>query len=364
LRAGSFSKTLAISEWESNSVEKLEYFYNKAVEAASRRSFLTGVGAVGAASLITGCTGPMGTMGTTGATGATGGTGATGATGGTGATGATGAAPLTDTDYLNFALNLEYLEASFYLYAATGSGLPATSTGFAAGFVVGGAQVVGASTLQQQVINEIAYDELAHVNFLRSALGNSAVSMPNLNIGSAFAAVATAAGISGTFSPYTSYNNFLIGAFIFEDVGVTAYSGAAPALTSPINLNYAAGIQAVEAYHAGYVRAAITRTASAVVSGAQPNASLLTTANQVATLRGTLGGGNETLLTLAPITIAANGNYPASTVVAAASSNAVGFARTPSQVLHIVYGTGGGAGVSSGAFFPNGLNGSIKTTTA
>jgi hypothetical protein len=188
--------------------------------------------------------------------------------------------------------------------------------------------------------------------------------MPDINIGTAFATVATAAGITGTFSPYSSFNNFLIGAFIFEDVGVTAYSGAAPVLTYPSNLNYTAGILAVEAYHAAYVRTAITATASAVTAGAQPNASLITIANQVSALRGTLGGGNETALTLAPATIAASGNYAASTIVAASSSNAVAFARTPSQVLHIVYGMGGTTGVASGGFFPNGLNGNIKITTA
>ena len=345
-------------------MDNLEFFYQKGVNAASRRSFLAGAGAIGATSLLAGCTGGMGAMGATGATGATGAAGTNGAAGATGATGATGSAPLADSDYLNFALNLEYLEASFYLYAATGSGLPAASMGFAPGFATGGAMVGGMSSFQQQIINEIAFDELSHVNFLRSALGNAAVSMPDINIGTTFATVAGLAGITGTFSPYTNFNNFLIGAFIFEDVGVTAYSGAAPALTSPSNLNYAAGILAVEAYHAAYVRTAITATASAVVSGAQPNASLLTMANQVSALRGMLGGGNETPLTLAPMTIAASGNYPASSIVAASTSNAVGFSRTPSQVLHIVYGAGGTTGVASGGFFPNGLNGNIKVTTA
>jgi hypothetical protein len=267
----------------------------------------------------------------------------------------------TDVDYLNFALNLEYLEASFYLYAATGSGLPTASMGTGAGTVASGATIVaGLTTAQQNIINEIAFDELSHVNFLRTALGSAAVAMPNINITTAFNTLASAAGIGSSFNPYASFGNFLIGAFIFEDVGVTAYSGAAPLLTSSANLNYAAGIQAVEAYHAGYVRTSITALAQASTA----NAALITYANQVSTLRGTLGGGNETALTALPATIASNGNYTASSIVAATSTNAIAYSRTTDQVLHIVYGTGGGAGVSSGVFFPNGLNGNIKTTAS
>lgn len=82
----------------------------------------------------------------------------------------------------------------------------------------------------QALAKEIAADELDHVIFLRTALGPAAVPMPNLNLGDAFSAAANAAlgtQLSPPFSPYAGDIAFLLGAFIFEDVGVTAYKARA-----------------------------------------------------------------------------------------------------------------------------------------
>jgi hypothetical protein len=246
---------------------------------------------------------------------------------------------ITDTDILNFALNLEYLEASYYLYAATGSGLSAADMGSNAGTVTGGAQVPFATKIQQEYAYEIAQDELNHVRFLRSALGTTAVSMPAIDLQSSFNTAAAAAGIGSTFNPFASYETFLLGAFIFEDVGVTAYTGAAPLLTNKNFLDAAAGIQAVEAYHAGEIRTLVHAAGQTYVD----------IANKISALRATLGGGNETTLS-------------GTSIVAADPTNAIAYSRTTDQVLQIVYGMVGG-NVASGLFFPLGLNGTIKSTT-
>src|SRR5918993_4273047 len=165
----------------------------------------------------------------------------------------------TDADILNFALNLEYLEAEFYLRAATGRGLPSGDVGGTGtlGHVIGGRKVHFKTKAFRLYAEEIAHDEAAHVRFLRTALGSAAVARPAIDLNTAFTAAARAAGAVGPnqrFDAFANERNFLLAAFLFEDVGVTAYKGAAPLISDRGVLEAAAGLLAVEAYHAGEIR--------------------------------------------------------------------------------------------------------------
>ena len=154
---------------------------------------------------------------------------------------------ITDADILNFALNLECLEAQFYSCAVFGQPLSDELTGY-------GPQPIGCqqANFTNDDINSIAMDvannEIAHVSFLRTALGNASVQCPLVNIGRAFSDAANAVlgtTLSPPFSPYVNDLFFLHGAFIFEDLGVTAYKGAAPLIQSSDILSAAAGMPTI-----------------------------------------------------------------------------------------------------------------------
>ncbi len=255
---------------------------------------------------------------------------------------------VTDPDILNFALNLEYLEAQFYALATTGTPLSASMTASGDGTTAGGTVTVKANAMVpfvtpflQQFANEVAMDELNHVTFLRGALGTAAVAQPNIDLMNSFNALAMAAGLGATFDPFASETNFLLGAFIFEDVGVTAYQGAAPLISSKTYLDKAVGIHGVEAYHAASIRTRIYQAGTTAQQASQA----------IAATRAKLDGTNDDDI---GVSTASNG---ASTIVDA-DANARTFARSTTEVLSIVYG--GGAAGTGGAFFPNAMNGTIK----
>ena len=264
----------------------------------------------------------------------------------------TSAPTALDINILNFALNLEYVEAQYYLYALTGSGLSAadtvsgTGTPGAAPISAGAGLVPFQTPIIAQYGQDIAADEQAHVRFLRAALGTSAVGAPVVDVSpaGAFTTLAVAAGYikaGQIFNPYRDENSFLLGAYIFEDVGVTAYGGAAALLSQGSALvQYAASILAIEAYHSGTIR-----TLLAIRGGGAAT-------NAVSNLRSTLSSGSasgtpagDDFGTLDPTS--------GFVIAAPRDSTALTYRRSVAQVLRIVYGNPAG---TPGLFFPNGLN--------
>jgi hypothetical protein len=214
-----------------------------------------------------------------------------------------------ETDVLNFALNLEYLEAEFYSVAVTGSVLSSSVTG-ATSTAMGGAKVSFTDSRVADIAAEISADETLHVKYLRSALGAIAVAEPVINL--------NALGIG-----FATQAQFLTLARAFEDTGVSAYAGAATLLTGN-NLQAAAQILAVEAYHAGNVRLYVVEDG---------------------------------------ITVPATDSQdvpPTEQHFFPTDVNGLAIKRTTSQVLAIVYANSA-PGTKSGGFFPNGVNGNINT---
>lgn len=259
------------------------------------------------------------------------------------------AAPPSDGAILNFALNLEYLEAEFYLRAVTGMGLPDNMTTGTAqrGPVIGGRAVPFKTPLIKKYAQEIAGDEKTHVAFLRSALGAAAVARPRISLDDSFTAAARAAGLIGPhdkFDVYANELNFLFGAFIFEDVGVTAYKGAAPLISNKTYLEAAAGLLAVEAYHAGIIRTTL------YALGVETPA-IYTTVQKISDARDSLDGTTDLDQGIGTAAVAN---------LVPTDANGLAFSRTAAQVLNIAYLDP--EQVTSGGFFPAGVNGTINTS--
>lgn len=267
---------------------------------------------------------------------------------------AAAAAKVKPTDVLTFALNLEYLEAEFYLRAYTGDGLPARDRGNNPGQVSGGKKVPFRQKYVSDYAAEIAMDEQHHVEYLRSALqqaGMTPISRPALNIGTSFTVAARAAGLIGpkqTFDAYANDMNFLLAAFIFEDVGVTAYHGGSRFLVGSPYLQPAAQILAVEGYHAGLIRQILFEEQA--YRETQLIANLRQQLGPVTSSLG-VGGPNGTA---AADTGVQTTNQPAVTL---ADQFGAAYERTTRDVLNVVYGQ---KGASKGLFFPAGLNGPIS----
>lgn len=127
------------------------------------------------------------------------------------------AATANDVAIANFALTLEYLEATFYAEAVSNGALSGKTATFA---------------------KVVAGHEAQHVAALKKMLGPAAVAKPSFNFKGATEDQAT----------------FEKTAMVLEDEGVAAYKGQAARIDETAVLNAALAIHTVEAHHASWIR--------------------------------------------------------------------------------------------------------------
>src|ERR1700677_2420888 len=217
---------------------------------------------------------------------------------------------INDADILNFALNLEYLEAEFYAMATYGTTLVklgVINSSEETGPTTGGNKVPNfAASPMATAATALRENEIDHVVYLRAALGSNAVKKPAINL--------NALGYG-----FSSVDSWLKLARQFEDVGVSAYLGAAPLIESKEYLATAGAILATEAQHSGSLRFACI-----------------------------MNGVSSPAVDKLDIPPTPSHFYDV-------NSEALSIPRTPAEVLNIVYA----GGKCSGGFYPDGMNGVI-----
>ncbi|CAK7200992.1 hypothetical protein SEUCBS139899_003692 [Sporothrix eucalyptigena] len=150
---------------------------------------------------------------------------------------AAAAAGLTDVDILQFALTLEWLESSFY------------QQGFAQ-FPASDFTALGLTQQQVTDLLGVGTSEQAHVSLLQSAIAQAGVKPVEpctYNFG------------------FTDAKSMVATAAVLENIGVSAYLGGGPLISSGSILSTAASILTIEARHQTFVRVA---TAAAAAPGA------------------------------------------------------------------------------------------------
>ncbi|SIR00100.1 Ferritin-like domain-containing protein [Acidiphilium rubrum] len=246
---------------------------------------------------------------------------------------------VTTNDYYNLALiqNIQYLEATYYLYAVTGQGLSAADTAGigTAGTVTGGSAVPFRTSIIQQYANDIAADELTHVRTIHTESILNGFAMPDIDMRTAWTTMALAAGLivpGQIFNPFADEISFMLGAFFLEDIAAAALCFAIESLSYNTNLTYLGALMGAESYHAGTIRTLLAKIGGGAV------------ANKIAALRASLSGANDDSGILQP-----NGYVN----VGPFSPQALLFRRSYAQTLNILFLS---SGATSGGFFPNGVS--------
>ncbi|XP_021739901.1 desiccation-related protein PCC13-62-like [Chenopodium quinoa] len=266
--------------------------------------------------------------------------------------------PTWDTNYLEFPLNLEYLEVEFFLWGSIGRGLDTIAPELAEG----GPPPIGVrkaflDPFTNDVIAQFALQEVGHLRAIKEVV--KGFPRPTLNLSSAqFSEVVNSAFEHPLFPPFDPYRNsinYLLASYLIPYVGLTGYVGTIPKLLSVESRKLVAGLLAVKSGQDAVIRSLLYQRRLQRVVPYKITVQEFT--NRLSKLRNKLGSdlGSRDEGIFVDQKDGAEGKIKGNILVG--DENSLGYPRSPIEVLNIVYGSGDPKKV--GGFFPKGADGYI-----
>ncbi|XVE65482.1 hypothetical protein DITRI_Ditri08aG0003400 [Diplodiscus trichospermus] len=154
----------------------------------------------------------------------------------------------SDVNWLEFPINLEYLEGEFFLYGALGHGLDLVAPELPEGgpTPIGGKKA-NLDDFTQDVILQFGFQEVGHLKAIKNTVKGFPRPQLDLSASSFAKTINHAFGkpLEPPFDPYANSINYFIASYLIPYVGLTGYVGANPNLQSAVSKRLVAGLLGV-----------------------------------------------------------------------------------------------------------------------
>ncbi|KAG0605660.1 hypothetical protein M758_9G077900 [Ceratodon purpureus] len=255
------------------------------------------------------------------------------------------------------ALNLEYLEAEYFLWAAYGYGLDELYPGMSEGGPPPmGVRKANLGPYYDDLFMQLGQQEVGHLRIIKGSIGAEYdIPRPLMNLSTEMfgRAMNMAVGqeLNPPFDPFANSLNYLLSAFSIPHVGLATYVGASENIIGSSAVLLLSKILAVESAQDAIIRNELYRRKDEKVEPYDYTTAEFTTF--IANMSNSLAGQIVNEGIVVPEAQGAEGKITGNVV--AADGDSASFASNPREFLAILYMTGDAA--LPGGYYPDGCLG-------